>query len=102
MFRIVEFVQNLTHWTDCTLLQILAATRDAAQIKKGCPVVQPNALHVDGTYYDAEGCGRSYEYKLAQEGFDFSRFDFTKSGILAFANEVTGGNYTEIEFTKRI
>lgn len=26
--------------------------------KKGFPVVQPNALHVDGTYYDAEGCGR--------------------------------------------
>lgn len=58
--------------------------------KKGCPVVQPNALYVDGTYYDAEGCGRSYEHRLAQTGFDFIRFDFTKAGILAFMNEVTG------------
>lgn len=102
MCQIAEFVQNLTRWTACTLLQILVATRDATQIKKGFPVVQPNALHVDGTYYDAEGCGHSYEYRLAQNGFDFSRFDFTKSGILAFVNEVTGKNYTEIEFAKRI
>lgn len=64
--------------------------------------MQPNALHVDGTYYDTEGFGRSYEYRLVQNGFDFSRFDFTKSGILAFVNEVTGKNYTEIEFAKRI
>lgn len=69
--------------------------------KKGCPVVQPNALHVDGTYYDSEGCGRSYEYRLVQKGFDFLRFDFTRTGILAFINEVTGENYTEIEFVKR-
>ena len=68
--------------------------------KKGYPVVQPNALHVDGTYYGAEGCGCSYEYRLAQTGFDFTRFDFTKAGILAFINEVTGKNYTEIEFAK--
>lgn len=70
--------------------------------KKGFPVVQPNALFIDGTYYDAEGCGRSYEYRLAQNEFDFSRFDFTRAGILAFINEVTGKNYMEIEFTKRI
>ncbi len=63
-------------------------------------MVQPNALHVDGTYYGAEGCGCSYEYRLAQTGFDFTRFDFTKAGILAFINEVTGKNYTEIEFAK--
>lgn len=69
--------------------------------KKRCLVVQSNALHVDGTYYDAEGCGRSYEYRLAQKGFDFSRFDFTRTGILAFINEVTGKNYTEIEFVER-
>ncbi len=70
--------------------------------KKRCPVVQSNALHVDGTYYDAEGCGRSYEYRLAQSDFDFTRFDFTNSGILAFVNEVTGENYTETEFIKRV
>ena len=73
--------------------------RDAS--KKGCPVVQPNALHVDGTYLDVEVCGHSYEYRLSQRGFDFTRFDFTIAGILAFLNEVTGENYTEIEFTKR-
>lgn len=33
--RIAEFAQNLTRWTICALLQILAATRDATQIKKG-------------------------------------------------------------------
>lgn len=70
--------------------------------KKGCPVVQSNALHVGGIYYDAEGCGRSYEYRLAQSDFDFTRFDFTNSGILAFVNEVTGENYTETEFIKRV
>ena len=32
---------------------------------------------------------------------DFLRFDFTRTGILAFINEVTGENYTEIEFVKR-
>ena len=63
--------------------------------------MQPNALHVDGTYYDSEGCGRSYEYRLVQKGFDFLRFDFTRTGILAFINEVTGVNYTENEFVKR-
>lgn len=102
MCQIAESVQNLTRWTACTLLQILADTRDVTQTKKGFPVVQPNALFIDGTYYDAEGCGRSYEYRLAQNEFDFSRFDFTCAGILAFINEVTGKNYMEIEFTKRI
>lgn len=69
--------------------------------KKGYSAVQPNALHIAGTYYDVEGCGHSYEYRLSQEGFDFSRFDFTIAGILAFMNEVTEENYTEIEFVKR-
>ena len=73
--------------------------RDAS--KKNFPVVQPNALYVQGTYLDTEGCGRNYEYRLAQNGFDFNKFDFTKSGILNFVNEVTGENYTEIEFAER-
>lgn len=70
--------------------------RDAS--KKGCPVVQPNALHVDGCYHDPDGTGRDYGYRLRENGFDFSKYDFTKAGVLAFVNAVTGGRYTEIEY----
>lgn len=70
--------------------------RDAS--KKGCPVVQPNALHVDGCYHDPDGTGRDYSYRLRENGFDFSKYDFTKAGVLAFVNAVTGGRYTEIEY----
>lgn len=70
--------------------------RDAS--KKGCPVVQPNALHVDGCYHDPDGTGRDYSYRLREKGFVFSKYDFTKAGVLAFVNAVTGGRYTEIEY----
>lgn len=70
--------------------------RDAS--KKGCPVVQPNALHVDGCYHDPDGTGRDYSYRLREKGFDFSMYDFTKAGVLAFVNAVTGGRYTEIKY----
>lgn len=70
--------------------------RDAS--KKGCPVVQPNALHVDGCYHDPDGTGRDYSYRLRENGFDFSKYDFTKAGVLSFVNAVTGGRYTEIEY----
>lgn len=70
--------------------------RDAG--KKGCPVVQKNALHVDGCYHDIEGTGRDYAYFLREKGFNFSKFDFTKAGILGFINSVTDEKYTSIEF----
>lgn len=61
-------------------------------------VAQENALHVDGCYYDEEGTDRDYAYKLKENGFDFTKYYFTISGILAFLSDVTGANYTEIEF----
>lgn len=70
--------------------------RDAR--KKGCPVVQKNALHVDGCYRDPDGTGRDYGYRLMENGFDFTKFDFTETGVLAFVNAVTGENYSEIEY----
>ena len=57
-----------------------------------------NALHVDGCYHDIEGTGRDYAYFLREKGFNFSKFDFTKAGILGFINSVTDENYTSIEF----
>ena len=70
--------------------------RDAR--KKGCPVVQKNALHVDGCYRDQDGTGRDYGYRLMKNGFNFTKFNFTKAGVLAFVNAVTGENYSEIEY----
>ena len=70
--------------------------RDAR--KKGCPVVQKNALHVDGCYRDPDGTGRDYGYKLRENGFDFKKYDFTKAGILAFVNALTDKKYDEIEY----
>ena len=66
--------------------------------KTACRIAQKNALHVDGTYRDAEGTGRDYAYKLREIGFDFSKYSFTISGILAFLSDVTGNDYTELEF----
>ena len=66
--------------------------------KTGCRIAQKNALHVDGTYRDEEGTGRDYAYRIRENGFDFTKYDFTISGILAFLSDVTGENYTEIEF----
>lgn len=57
-----------------------------------------NALHVDGCYHDEGGTGRDYGYRLRENGFDFAKYDFTISGILAFLSDVTGNKYTEIEF----
>lgn len=66
--------------------------------KTDCRIAQKNALHVDGTYYDDEGVGRDYAYKLRKNGFDFSKYDFTISSILSFLSDITGNNYTELEF----
>ena len=66
--------------------------------KTACRIAQKNALHVDGTYRDAEGTGRDYAYKLREIGFDFSKYSFTISGILAFLSDVTGNDYTDLEF----
>ena len=66
--------------------------------RTACRIVQKNALHIDGTYRDAEGTGRDYAYRLRESGFDFSKYSFTISGILAFLSDVTGNDYTEVEF----
>lgn len=63
-----------------------------------CKVAQKNALHIDGCYRDENGAGRDYAYKLKESGLDFAKYYFTISGILAFLSDVTGTNYTEIEF----
>lgn len=68
--------------------------------KTGCRIAQKNALHVDGTYRDEEGTGRDYAYRLREKGFDFTKYDFTISGILSFLFDVTGKNFTEIEFVE--
>ena len=75
--------------------------REVYQKKNGktaCRVAQKNALHVDGTYRDDDGTGRDYAYRLRENGFDFSKYSFTISGILAFLSDVTGENCTEVEF----
>lgn len=66
--------------------------------KAACRIVQKNALHIDGTYRDEDGTGRDYAYRLWKNGFDFTKYKFTISGILAFLSDVTGKDYTEIEF----
>ena len=66
----------------------------------GCRIAQKNALHVDGAYRDEEGTGRDYAYRLREKGFDFTKYEFTISGILSFLSNVTGKNFTEIEFIK--
>ena len=66
--------------------------------KTACRIAQKNALHINGTYRDEEGTGRDYAYRLRENGFDFSKYSFTISGILAFLSDVTGENYTEVEF----
>lgn len=66
--------------------------------KKSYRTANMNALSVDGCYCDSEGVGRSYEYMLAQNGFDFAKYDFTIKGILQFLTDVTGREFTEIEF----
>lgn len=68
------------------------------RFEKACPIVQPNALSIDGCFYDAEGIGRNWAYYLRQEGYDLTRYDFTKSGILDFVNTVTAGGYDSIEY----
>ena len=75
--------------------------REVYQKKNGktaCRIAQENALHISGTYRDEEGIGRDYAYKLRESGFDFTKYSFTISGILAFLSDVTGGNYTGVEF----
>lgn len=72
------------------------ARRDAS--KKGFPIVQPNALHVDGCFHDADGIGRDYAAMLRKNGFDFTKYNFTKKDVLSFVNTVTGKKYTEIEY----
>lgn len=66
--------------------------------KTTCRIAQKNALHINGTYRDEEGTGRDYAYRLRENGFDLSKYSFTISGILAFLSDVTGENYTEVEF----
>lgn len=66
--------------------------------KAACRIVQKNALHIDGTYRDEDGTGRDYAYRLRENGFDFTKYKFTISEILAFLSDVTGKDYTEIEF----
>lgn len=61
-------------------------------------IAQKNALHINGTYRDEEGTGRDYAYKLRGNGFDFTKYSFTISGILSFLSDITGENYTELEF----
>lgn len=93
-------------FTDRNGLEVIADfggydRREVYQKKNGktaCRIAQKNALHVDGTYRDAEGTGRDYAYKLREIGFDFSKYSFTISGILAFLSDVTGNDYTELEF----
>lgn len=65
---------------------------------KACPVVQPNALNIDGCFYDSEGVGRDWTYYLRQEGHDLTRYNFTINGILDFANAVTDGGYNSIKY----
>ena len=69
-------------------------------IKKSAEAYKKRFNHenVDGTYRDAEGTGRDYAYKLREIGFDFSKYSFTIFGILAFLSDVTGNDYTELEF----
>lgn len=66
--------------------------------KTGYKVVAKNALRVDGCYIDAEGIGRDYAYFLRNSGFDFTKYDFTINGILQFLSDVTGQEFTKIEF----
>ena len=75
--------------------------REVYQTKSGktnCRIAQKNALYINGTYRDAEGTGRDYAYRLRKNGFNFAKYSFTISGILAFLSDVTGENYTEVEF----
>lgn len=60
-----------------------------------------NALHIDGCYTDSQGIGRNYAYLLKNSGFDFTKYDFTIAGILQFLSDVTGKEFTEIEFVER-
>lgn len=66
--------------------------------KTDCRTAQKNALHISGTYRDEDGTGRDYAYRLRQNGFDFTKYSFTIFGILSFLSDVTGNNYTELEF----
>lgn len=66
--------------------------------KTAYKVADKNAIHVDGCYTDAEGIGRDYAYYLKNNGFDFAKYNFTISGILQFLSDVTGQEFTEIEF----
>lgn len=61
-------------------------------------IAQKNALCVDGTYRDNDGTGRNYAYRLWENGFDFTKYNYTISGILAFLSDVTGNDYNEVEF----
>ena len=61
-------------------------------------VSQKNALHIDGSYRDDEGNCWNYAAKLHNDGFNFAKYSFTISGILDFLSDVTGENYTEVEF----
>lgn len=70
-----------------------------ANVKTACRIAQRNALHIDGTYRDEDGTGRDYAYRLRENGFNFEKYSFTLSGILAFLSDVTGKDFTEIEFT---
>ena len=75
--------------------------REAYKTKSGktaCRIAKKNALHIDGTYRDEDGTGRDYAYRLRERNFDFSKYSFTISGILAFLSDVTGNDYTEVEF----
>lgn len=76
--------------------------RKEAYVKKSgkaaYKTVNKNALYIDGCYRDADGTGRDYVYLLHKNGFDFKKYDFTISGILQFLTDVTGQEFTEIEF----
>lgn len=75
--------------------------REVCQTKSGktkSRIAQKNALHVNGTYRDDDGTGRDYAYRLRENGFDFTKYSFTISGILAFLSDVTGKEFDSVEF----
>lgn len=64
--------------------------------KKGYKIVNQNALHIDGQYHKKNRY--NYIYRPESVGVNIKDYSFTRADILRFLSDVTGTEYTEIEF----
>lgn len=85
-------VQVVADFSGGERLKIITNSRG----KKKVVTDEPNALHVDGCFHDAEGCG--WRYHPETVGVDAKGYHFTRADLLRFLSDVTGCEFTEIEF----